>query len=114
MSHLILKIPSGKRSHSDGWKMDPLIEDGKFPLENGDIPTNIAGWNIPIFNRKCSIFNQRVHFPASYVGLPECINQTRKQLQLFSTLTFRFVQSSKSSEIFRYTLPPTMKWIGFL
>ena len=30
--------------------------------------TNIAGWNIPMFNRK-HLF-KRVHFPASYVSLP--------------------------------------------
>ena len=39
-------IPSGKRSHSDCW-------------------------NIPIFNRNI-IDSIRVHFPASYVSLPEC------------------------------------------
>ena len=46
--YLKMLLPSGKRSHSDGWKIPHLF-----------IP-----WEI-------HRLNQRVHFPASYVSLPE-------------------------------------------
>ena len=38
--------------------------------------TNTAGWNITIFNRKY-IDSIQVHFPASYVSLPEGTNYNR-------------------------------------
>ena len=47
----------------------PLKEFGKH--WNTLVFTNIAGWNIPIFNRIQKFDSVRVHFQASYVSLPD-------------------------------------------
>ncbi len=43
--------------------------NSRYPLVND----HIAGWNIPIFNRKYIDSIRGPHFPASYIRLPECI-----------------------------------------
>ena len=50
----------------------------------------MAGWNITIFNRRY-MFKQRVHFPASYVSLPECNRTTLTLWVGLCKTTFLFV-----------------------
>ena len=53
-------------------KMGIFLKFG-LKIKNTLWETNIAGWNISILDRKYIFKVQRVHFPASYVSLADCI-----------------------------------------
>ena len=72
--------------------------------------TNIAGWNITMFNRKCIDSIRGPHFPASYVRLPkryQCLESISRWLYRHHFGSWRFAlgqKSQKSRPFWRFSL----------